>query len=65
MSKDKLNIYSNLLTWLNGRCKDIKIIHKNKTIKIWDSKMGVNIEDSILNFCKENRIDIKSEIGVD
>lgn len=61
---DKIKVYSDLMTWLNGRAEKIIVFHDNKKVLVWDNLMGISIEDAIIIFCKKNKIDILKEITI-
>ena len=55
---------ADLLTWLNGRAIEIRVVHKSFPTLIWHPQDGITIEDSILIFADRNQIDIKKEIDL-
>lgn len=60
----ELDIYSDLMTWLNGRATEIKIIHEGKELVLWKSQDEISIEDTILEFCNKYKINIKEEVTI-
>ena len=50
-----------MLTWLNGRLKELVVDHDGKEVNIWRPEDATSIEDMILRFCERNNINMAKE----
>jgi len=60
-ARDRWNTVA--LTWLNGRCAPITIYHEGELVVLWDPEWAISIEDAILQFSEEHKIDLAKEAG--